>query len=150
MSEKEGQIYRLPTEAEWEYACRAGTTTKWHCGDDEAEIPRVAWYSLNSSGTHPVGGKEPNAWGLYDMHGNVLEWCQDGWREYRGDDATDPVGPAAASDRVFRGGSWGFDAEHCRAAYRDARGPQSRWSCLGFRTAAIPAGGMPAIDKHEK
>ena len=119
-----GNVYRLPTEAEWEYACRAGTTTKYSFGDDESELGNYAW-SLENSGdkTHPVGGKKPNAWGLHDMHGNVSEWCQDCYGAYPIGSVTDPTGPAFNSTnsvhigigrRTVRGGSCVNSAGVCR------------------------------------
>jgi formylglycine-generating enzyme required for sulfatase activity len=117
--QKAGGGLRLPSEAEWEYACRAGTTGLY-AGDPEA----LGWYFSNSDGTtHPVGTKTPNAWGLYDMHGNVWEWCQDWFDNYEGsNDKTDPMGPAKESnyllDRVIRGGGWGDYGSHCISAIR--------------------------------
>jgi formylglycine-generating enzyme required for sulfatase activity len=104
LSRKEGRTYRLPTEAEWEYACRAGATSATAAGTDLA----VAWYSENSDGTtHPVGVKAPNAWGLHDMLGNVAEWTADGYAPYpRAAEVADPAGPPTGSTRVVRGGSW--------------------------------------------
>jgi formylglycine-generating enzyme required for sulfatase activity len=135
LSEQESVEYRLPTEAEWEYACRAGTTTKYSFGDSESELGDYAWYSENASGTtHPVGGKKPNAWGLYDMHGNVFEWCQDWYGDYhRAATVTDPTGPSNGSYRVYRGGGWGSDSVNCRSAYRDGNSPVIRRDYLGFR-----------------
>ena len=116
--------YRLPTEAEWEYACRAGTTTRFCCGDSESELENYAWFSSNSgSATHPVGEKQPNAWGLHDMHGNVWEWCQD-WYQDKLPGGGDPVGPQSASVRVTRGGSWYVAAGSCRSAYRRRYSPE--------------------------
>jgi formylglycine-generating enzyme required for sulfatase activity len=138
-----GDGYRLPTEAEWEYACRAGTTSRWSCGDEEDDLDRVAWYAANADGTtHPVGEKEPNAWGLFDMHGNVLEWCWDWYDEdyYNSSPVSDPQGPSEASFRVFRGGCWWFDAWRCRAAFRRRFVPAGRHIFLGFRVAAVPPG----------
>ena len=123
---------RLPTEAEWEYACRAGTT-----GDYAGSLDEMGWYDENSGKqTHPVGQKKPNAWGLYDMHGNVWEWCGDWHGDLPGGD--DPVGPASGSIRVGRGGSWGSYAFYCRSAYRSRIFPGYRYVNLGFRVALAP------------
>ena len=134
--------FRLPTEAQWEYACRAGSTTKYCFGGDEAQLGEYAWYNNNSeSKTHPVGEKKPNAWGLYDMHGNVREWCQD-WYDggYHAKSPTDdPTGPATGSLRVNRGGSWYYPAWRCRSAFRGYFGPGDRDSNLGFRVSRVPA-----------
>jgi formylglycine-generating enzyme required for sulfatase activity len=135
----EGAEYRLPTEAEWEYACRAGSKTKYGFGDSETELGEYAWYSGNNGRAQPVGTKKPNAWGLFDMHGNVWEWCSDWYGSYSAGETEDPTGaPAGASyhKRVFRGGSWGSDAAYCRSAARNAcqNNPQYyRLSGLGFR-----------------
>ncbi len=132
---------RLPTEAQWEYACRAGTTTEYSFGEDPGASGQYAWFEKNSGGqTQPVGAKKPNPWGLYDMHGNVWEWCQDWYsKDYYAQSAeVDPEGPERASGRVFRGGCWSSIAGGCRAAYRDWYGPQDRWDDLGFRVAAVP------------
>ncbi len=128
-----GYVYRLPTEAEWEYACRAGTKTKYSFGDSESELGDYAWYEENSGGTtHPVGGKKPNPWGLYDMHGNVYEWCQDWYGHYPGGKLTDPTGAASGSFRVSRGGcAWHFCDFH-RSANRTST-PDPKFSLLGFR-----------------
>ena len=127
--------WRLPTEAEWEYAARAGTQTAYHSGSEEAALGRAGWYADNPGGTtHPVGGKEPNAWGLFDVHGNVWEWVWDRYGSYEGD-ATDPIGPRSGDDRVIRGGSWDSYARYCRAAFRFRLDPGYRLSYLGFRPA---------------
>ncbi len=124
----------LPTEAQWEYACRAGTAAARYDEDLEA----IAWYRENSNGaTHDVGEKLPNTWGLYDMLGNVLEWCCDGWRDYPDTAAVDPIGAAeAGARRVVRGGCWVYSARFVRAAYRGADGPGRRNDALGFRCSS--------------
>ena len=122
---------RLPTEAEWEFACRAGTTTTYYTGDTEADLGQAAWYSANSGGkTHPVGQKAANAWGLHDMHGNVYEWCRDrstggAWGDYEARPATDPEGPANGAFRVVRGGSWRYTCSKCRSTSRGQLKPDS-------------------------
>jgi len=124
-----GEAFRLPTEAEWEYACRAGTT-----GEYAGDLDAMAWYDSNSGGkTHPVGGKKPNAWGLYDMHGNVWEWCADGYGDYPNGAATDPNGPNTGSIRVLRGGSWFHVGALCRSALRRWFTPVIRFDRVGFR-----------------
>jgi formylglycine-generating enzyme required for sulfatase activity len=129
-----GTNYRLPTEAEWEYACRAGSTTEYSFGDDPNQLGAYGWYDGNSNGeTHPVGQRTPNAWGLYDMHGNVYEWVQDWIGEYAPEPATDPQGPASGWSRVFRGGSWRDNASDCRSAYRDRENTRYSQGRLGFR-----------------
>jgi len=130
-----GYVYRLPTEAEWEYACRAGTTTKYSFGDTDSELGVYAWYNaIYGDTTHPVGGKKPNAWGLYNMHGNVHEWCHDWYEEdYASGSVTDPTGAAKGSDRVRRGGCWLSSAWNCRSADRYGRSPDYRCEYLGFR-----------------
>jgi formylglycine-generating enzyme required for sulfatase activity len=136
-----GYHYTLPTEAQWEYACRAGTTTRFYHGDDPdyGQFEKYAWYGLSSSGkTHPVGEKLPNDWGLYDMHGNVLEWCLDWYGDYQGGSVSDPQGPQSGSDRVNRGGSCYILARLCRSASRDWSWPAFRLYDLGFRVALSP------------
>ena len=131
-----GRIYRLPTEAEWEYACRAGSKTAFYFGDDSELIGAYAWHAENSDDqTHPGGEKKPNAWGLYDMHGNVYEWCSDWYGDYPEGAVTDPVGSEGGSDRVRRGGSWDVDAAYCRSASRDWHYPSSRDYYDGLRVA---------------
>ncbi|MBR0237218.1 MAG: SUMF1/EgtB/PvdO family nonheme iron enzyme [Thermoguttaceae bacterium] len=126
-----GLPVQLPTEAQWEYACRAGTT-----GAYAGNLDEMAWYDSNSgSKTHPVGTKKPNAWGLYDMHGNVWEWCADWDGDYPSGSVTDPAGPSSGSSRVFRGGSWDGHAGFCRSACRSYYEPGPRGYYLGFRGA---------------
>jgi formylglycine-generating enzyme required for sulfatase activity len=134
-----GKNYRLPTDAEWEYACRAGTTTKWYCGDDESCVDGTAWYGENSGDApHPVGEKEPNAWGLYDMAGNIWEWCQD-WYDanyYAVSPSTDPQGPDSGTKRVWRGGGWNYATSfYCRSSFRDRYYPEDGFNFAGFRLA---------------
>ena len=130
-----GYVYRLPTEAEWEYACRAGTKTRYSFGDSDVELGENAWCSENSGATtHPVSLKKPNAWGLYDMHGNVFEWCQDWHADYPSAAVTDdPTGPASGSYRVIRGGGWYSSADYCRSAIRVRDFPSERNDDVGFR-----------------
>jgi formylglycine-generating enzyme required for sulfatase activity len=139
LSQQTGRSYRLPTEAEWEYACRAGSKTHWCFGDEEKDLGEHAWYRKNAeSKTHPVGEKQPNPWGLYDMHGNVWEWCLDSQRAYTAAAATDPVGPTdAGASRVLRGGSWRYFARNVRSACRSANDPGDRGNSLGFRCARV-------------
>lgn len=126
--------YRLPTEAEWEYACRAGST-ETHAGD----LDQMAWYEANSGGkSHPVGKKKPNAWGLYDMHGNVQEWCQDWYGEYPSETVTDPQGPKNGTDKVLRGGGWHNHPKSCRSASRVIGMPSNHYFYVGFRLVRIP------------
>ena len=127
--------YRLPTEAEWEYAARAGTTKRFHSGDNDDDLSRAGWCGNSGSKTHPVGQKAPNAWGLYDMHGNVWEWLQDWKGDYPSGSVTDPTGPLSGSYRVNRGGSWNNDAKSCRSANRNGYTPDFRNYRLGFRIA---------------
>lgn len=141
LSEQTGQHYRLPTEAEWEYAARAGTDTEYWWGDSEESAGDHAWYSENSSGkTQPVGQKSPNPWGLHDMAGNVWEWVQDCWHDrYEGapDDGSvrEPENPADCRARVVRGGSWNYDPANLRSAARNWYVPVNRLFALGFRLA---------------
>ncbi|MBT6143683.1 formylglycine-generating enzyme family protein [bacterium] len=141
LSKQEGVDYRLPTEAEWEYACRAGTTTVYSFGDDASQMGQHAWYRKNAwdSGekfAHVVGQKLPNRWGLYDIHGNVWEWCQD-W--YVGYDSmmvlTDPVGPTLGNYHVLRGGSFLSLGRNARSADRDDFNPAYNFIADGFRVA---------------
>ena len=132
LNEREGQeVYRLPTEAEWEYACRAGTS-----GEYAGNLDEMGWYDKNSEGkTHPVGEKAPNGWGLYDMHGNVWEWCQDWYDKdyYQRSPSIDPRGVSTSLLRVYRGGCWHHPACGCRSAYRSCYPPDFRYNYLGFR-----------------
>ena len=131
LNQKEGHTrYRLPTEAEWEYAARVGTTTEYSFGDDDGQLGQYAWYGRNSGGTpEPVGRKKPNPWGLYDMHGNVCEWVQDEYGKYG-----ESLG--IADLRVYRGGSWEDEnAVFCRSARRGSGTSGVRGSDIGFRLA---------------
>jgi formylglycine-generating enzyme required for sulfatase activity len=129
-----GTTYRLPTEAEWEYAARAGSTTAYSFESDSSRLGEYAWYADNSSSTtHPVGQRKPNAWGLYDVHGNVREWVQDWYGKYPAETVTDPQGPSSGSDRVLRGGGWNSVARRCRSAYRRSAKPVDTGGDLGFR-----------------
>jgi formylglycine-generating enzyme required for sulfatase activity len=142
LSDKDGRKYVLPTEAQWEYACRAGTTTFWHCGQNEDELQEYAWFRENSDGkTHSVGQLLPNAFGLCDMHGNVREWCADRWSAdyYRHSPVDDPSGLPTGPYRVHRGGSLEHQARYCRSAFRDDAGPDNSVFYLGFRPAALLA-----------
>jgi formylglycine-generating enzyme required for sulfatase activity len=133
-------LYRLPTEAEWEYAARAGTTTRWSFGEDESRLGDYAWYRANAWDAglqygQPVGSKLPNPWGLYDMHGNVWEWCQDWYVDsyYSGSSSVDPTGPTTGSDRVLRGGDFAAIARVQRSANRFGFGPGFRLADIGVR-----------------
>jgi formylglycine-generating enzyme required for sulfatase activity len=135
-----GDGYRLPTEAEWEYACRAGSTTRFGFGDDEATLGESAWfYDKSGRKTHPVGRKRLNAFGLYDMHGNVCEWCWDSYdKHYYGQSpGADPLGPSQAAGRVRLGGGWFNNPRSCRSANRGGIAPGYRLGDLGFRVARV-------------
>ena len=133
---------RLPTEAEWEYACRAGTTTAFYSSDSDLEPVAWAGYAPYCKSTHPVGQKEPNKFGLYDMHGNVLQWCQDRWDEkyYANSPSENPQGSAQGPVRLMRGGSWFSDPTDCRSARRHRAGTWFSSYCIGFRVV------MPALE----
>lgn len=131
------KTYRLPTEAEWEYAARAGSTGAYCFGDDVRLLKEYAWYGDAGGTTHPVGQLKPNAWGLYDMHGNVWEWCHDGLRTYTSASVSDPLGPTTKdAHRVLRGGGWVVDARYVRSALRFASVPGDRGDDVGFRCAS--------------
>ena len=126
--------YRLPTEAQWEYACRAGTTTDWYFGNTEADLVNYAWYETNANSmTHQVGKKTANAWGLYDMHGNVFEWCWDWYSTYPTSNQTDYKGPSSGIARVLRGGSWSHLAWSTHSDSRNLNNPDGRNRNFGFR-----------------
>jgi formylglycine-generating enzyme required for sulfatase activity len=154
LSATSGKTVRLPTEAEWEYACRAGTTTAYYFGDDDKDLAGYAWFGdkptvagcqpANSNGvSHPVGEKKPNAWGLYDLYGNVWEWCQDWYGPYQAGAVTDPQGPAQGTERVVRGGAWYDNSITCRSAFRHHYIPTRRGGNLGFRVVVGAAATAP-------
>ena len=152
VKQSDGREYSLtfPTEAQWEYSCRAGSATSYCYGDDEEELTQYAWYDANRTGVpHAVGEKKPNAWGLYDMHGNVWEWCWDRYGKYPSEPVTDPVGPKEGSYRVIRGGSWINNAANCQSARRSRRYPSYRNFYLGFRLA-LSSSGIPQSPEADK
>lgn len=142
--------YTLPTEAQWEFACRADTATALNsgknldctdkdCRGESSNLAEVAWYDKNSDRkTHPVGLKKSNNYGLYDMHGNVWEWCFDWYADYPDDPVIDPLGPDKGTAHVRRGGSWGYYAKGCRSAARASYSPNYRLESLSFRLALVP------------
>ncbi len=140
LSKQDGLPYRLPTEAEWEYACRAGATTAYYFGFSPNHLGEYAWFFDNSnSQTQPVGQKKPNAWGLYDMHGLVWEWCQDWYGSYGHKKVEDPTGPKTGNAHVLRGGSWGHRDLNCRSAFRSRRASSAASNIVGFRVAFNPS-----------
>lgn len=146
LARPKGYKFDLPSEAQWEYACRAGSTTALNNNKNLTafsgncfNLDEVAWYNKNSYvKAHPVGMKEPNAWGIYDMHGNVWEWCKDWYSEYTSTECVDPMGPSVGSLRVSRGGSWEDSPSSCRSAYRGSGRPVREFDSLGFRIALVP------------
>jgi formylglycine-generating enzyme required for sulfatase activity len=142
--------YRLPTEAEWEYACRAGTTGRWSCGDDPAQLTKHAWLKPNANKTtQPVKQKSANPWGLYDMHGNVVEWVTDWFDKdyYAVSPAEDPTGPATGTQRVLRGGSWFHHPDGCRCTDRTRANPGIHSQYFGFRVVCVPqVPGTPQVE----
>jgi formylglycine-generating enzyme required for sulfatase activity len=141
-----GYQFALPTESQWEYACRAGSTTAYCLGDDANGLEAYGWYNRDSDNkTHQVGTKKANAWGLHDMHGNVSEWCNDWYGDYPSPTAaaaelTDPTGASSGSNRVNRGGYWGNDAGHCRSANRAPLTPSGTRHGLGVRVSLVSDG----------
>ncbi len=135
-----GLVYRLPFEAEWEYACRAKSSAAYCFGDSTTSLGDYAWSGENGGKkTHAVGQKKPNAWGLYDMHGNVWEWCWDRYSDYPKSAVTDPVGPDEGMTRVVRGGGWDARAPLCQSAWRQDGNPSSTSDSIGFRVALTPS-----------
>ncbi|MCM1170246.1 MAG: formylglycine-generating enzyme family protein, partial [Bacteroides sp.] len=131
--------YVLPTEAQWEYAARGGKKSKGYKYAGSNNIDEVAWHIDNSNGrTHAVGMKKANELGIYDMSGNVWEWCADWYASYDANDTDNPTGPQIGANRVVRGGGWGNDARYCRVSFRVGGDPGSRDIFLGFRVALLP------------
>ena len=135
VSQKTGRTVKLPTEAQWEYACRAGSRTRYSFGDDEKQLADYAHFAQPfDAGTLPVGRKKPNAWGLFDMHGNAWEWCSDWFaNSYPGAPQVDPTGPASGEQRVLRGGGWECSYRYCRSAIRYWGAPTRESIVVGFR-----------------
>jgi formylglycine-generating enzyme required for sulfatase activity len=141
LSERTKQTFRLPTEAEWEYACRAGTRSRFYFGNEDRDLSTAAWNNANSTNsTHPVGQLAPNAWGLCDMHGNVMEWCQDWYsgQYYASSPLVNPPGPASGETRVLRGGAWLSEVNGCRDSSRFFSAPDARSYVVGFRIVMEP------------
>ncbi|MBM4090678.1 MAG: formylglycine-generating enzyme family protein, partial [Planctomycetes bacterium] len=136
--------FRLPTEAEWEYVCRSGASTSFSFGNDHGLLKHYGWFVANSEKwSHGVGQRRPNPHGLFDVHGNLFEWCHDWYGEYEPDESEDVGGASGGRDRVSRGGCWSLDAAYCRSANRNTLGPSSHTYNLGFRLALSPSGGRP-------
>lgn len=134
-----GFVYRLPSEAEWEYACRAGTTNRFSFGEETGDAAQFAWTDENSEGTtHPVGQKSPNPWGLHDMHGNVWEWVQDWFAQYPNTALTNPLGPSTSKFKVFRGGGWNNEIQFARSGNRFMMAVSNGIHFVGFRMALGP------------
>jgi formylglycine-generating enzyme required for sulfatase activity len=135
----------LPTEAQWEYACRAGSQTAYCFGEDPKELTKYGWFNENAEGkTRPVKELQPNGWGLYDMHGNVWEWCSDWYGDYAASAQSDPTGPTKGTTRVIRGGGWFFPARSLRSACRFGHAQDDRFDSLGFRIASSALGAEPS------
>ncbi|WP_417380102.1 bifunctional serine/threonine-protein kinase/formylglycine-generating enzyme family protein [Gimesia sp.] len=155
LNQREGVNYRLPTEAEWEYACRAGSASAYAFGKSPENLKEYAWFNTkifrgtSETNTHPVAQKQANGFGIYDLHGNILEWCQDWYEDiyYLISPTYDPSGPNSGSQRVTRGGCWGFGAQKCRSASRNSSGPLARNRRLGFRIVMSPT--VEASDSKE-
>ena len=140
LQQKVGRKFALPTEAQWEFACRSGTTTPWSFGPQADSAVDFAWIGENSGASpHPVGQKKPNAWGLYDMHGNVWEWCADWYNKhaYSNNADKDPSGPASGENRISRGGAWGDNPDGVRSAVRNCNGPDGANQGLGLRCVLL-------------
>jgi formylglycine-generating enzyme len=138
-----GRLYVLPTEAQSEYTCRAGSATLFHFGEDVKALPEYGWFRLNSDGqTHPVAEKRASPWGLYDMHGNVWEWCRDWFDKdyYKTSPVDDPLGPPVGTYRAGRGGGWFYDGKGCRSAHRGLITPSDHGPDVGLRVSAIIPG----------
>lgn len=134
-----GLDFRLPTDAQWEYACRAGTTTACSFGEADGLLGEYAWYSGNAGGkTHEAGGLKPNAWGLCDMYGNVREWCLDWFGSYTSGDLRNPKGASSGPNRVLCGGGWNDYADFCRSAANAGITPDAQLDDIGFRAVATP------------
>ena len=151
LSAKDGREYRLPTEAEWEFACRAWTKTRFYSGDADGDLGTVGWFRDNSPQrrTHPVGQKKANTYGLYDMHGNAYEWCEDWFGPYPNGEVVDPTGPAKGTDHVLRGGSWCDAPGTCRAASRRRNTPETHEYDFGCRVVCDVTAAEPAPEKRQ-